>query len=235
MKKILRSLTVFMTVLSLAFGAPAALPIPQTVHEVSAAAISQKSLVLITGQSKILKLSGTTQKAKWKTSNKAIATVSSSGKVTAKKKGSAIITATVKNTSYSCKVTVQTPKLSKTSVNLQAGKSTSLKVSGTNQKITWKSSDTKVATVSSSGKVTAKKAGTCKIYATVLGKKYTCRVTVKKASSSSTSVTSSVWLSATGSKYHKIPNCGRMNPANARKVSLKDAISRGFTPCSKCF
>ena len=44
-----------------------------------------------------------------------------------------------------------------------------------------------------------------------------------------------VWLSATGEKYHSIPNCGRMNPAKARQVTLQEAQSRGYDACSKCF
>lgn len=44
-----------------------------------------------------------------------------------------------------------------------------------------------------------------------------------------------VWLSATGEKYHSIPNCGRMNPDKARQVSEADAIAQGYTACSKCF
>lgn len=44
-----------------------------------------------------------------------------------------------------------------------------------------------------------------------------------------------VWLSATGSKYHSIPNCGRMNPDNARQVSQSEAEAQGYTACSKCF
>lgn len=44
-----------------------------------------------------------------------------------------------------------------------------------------------------------------------------------------------VWLSATGSKYHSIPNCGRMNPDNARQVSQSEAQAQGYTACSKCF
>ncbi|KEH90706.1 beta-lactamase [Clostridium novyi A str. BKT29909] len=43
-----------------------------------------------------------------------------------------------------------------------------------------------------------------------------------------------VWLSATGSKYHSIPNCGRMNPNRATKVSIEEAQSQGYGPCSKC-
>lgn len=50
-----------------------------------------------------------------------------------------------------------------------------------------------------------------------------------------TSNSASVWLSATGEKYHSIPNCGNMNPDKARQVSEADAIAQGYTSCSKCF
>ena len=42
-----------------------------------------------------------------------------------------------------------------------------------------------------------------------------------------------VWLSATGSKYHSIPNCGNMNPDKARQVSL-DSVRGKYSPCSNC-
>ena len=44
-----------------------------------------------------------------------------------------------------------------------------------------------------------------------------------------------VWLSATGSKYHSIPDCGNMNPNNARQVSRSSAESMGYDACSKCW
>lgn len=44
-----------------------------------------------------------------------------------------------------------------------------------------------------------------------------------------------VWLSATGSKYHTINHCGKMNPAKAVQVSLEEAIKQGKEPCDKCF
>lgn len=44
-----------------------------------------------------------------------------------------------------------------------------------------------------------------------------------------------VWLSETGSKYHRINNCGNMNPANARQVTESDAIAQGFGKCKKCW
>ena len=44
----------------------------------------------------------------------------------------------------------------------------------------------------------------------------------------------SVWLSATGSKYHRYPDCGRMNPDKATQISLEKAKQRGFEPCDIC-
>lgn len=44
-----------------------------------------------------------------------------------------------------------------------------------------------------------------------------------------------VWLSATGSKYHSIPDCGNMNPNTARQVSRSSAEAQGYDACSKCW
>ncbi len=49
-------------------------------------------------------------------------------------------------------------------------------------------------------------------------------------------VTSSyVWISATGSKYHSINNCGRMNPSKARRMTERDAVAGGYEACEKCY
>lgn len=50
-----------------------------------------------------------------------------------------------------------------------------------------------------------------------------------------TSSLSLVWISATGSKYHSINNCGRMNPNKASQMSEADAQSQGYEKCSKCW
>lgn len=47
--------------------------------------------------------------------------------------------------------------------------------------------------------------------------------------------TEMVWLSATGDKYHSIPNCGRMNPDKARQVTREQAESSGHSACTKCY
>lgn len=43
-----------------------------------------------------------------------------------------------------------------------------------------------------------------------------------------------VWLSATGSKYHNKPDCGNMNPNNARQVPLAEA-QQNYEACKKCY
>ena len=194
----------------------------------------------------------------WKSSNVKVAAVSSTGKVTAKGKGTATITCTAKDGSgkkASCKVTVKQPvtkiTLNKSSLSITKGKTYQLKATvaptnANNKTVAWKSSNTKVAAVSSTGKVTAKGKGTATITCTAKdgsGKKASCKitVTVPKRSSNTTSGGNSsgssetVWVSATGSKYHNKNNCGTMNPSKARQMSLSEAISRGLDACKKCF
>ena len=73
-------------------------------------------------------------------------------------------------------------KINKTKKTLEVGKKYTLKITGTSKKVKWTSSNKKVATVNSKGKVTAKKKGTATITAKVGGKKYKCKIKVKKAS-----------------------------------------------------
>ena len=77
-------------------------------------------------------------------------------------------------------------KISKKKATLKVGQTLQLKVTGTKKKPKWTSSKKSVATVSPKGRVKAKKKGTATITAKVGKKKYTCKVTVKKTSSSST-------------------------------------------------
>ena len=44
-----------------------------------------------------------------------------------------------------------------------------------------------------------------------------------------------VWISATGSKYHRIPNCGNMNPDNATEMTRAQAEAAGYGACKKCY
>lgn len=75
-------------------------------------------------------------------------------------------------------------KLNKSKLTIYRGKTATLKatVTGASTKVKWKSSNLSIAVVNSKGKITAKKAGTCKITATANGKKAICTVTVKNNS-----------------------------------------------------
>ena len=138
------------------------------------------SLVMIGDSSHKLKLSKTniTGQVVWKSSNPKIAAVNSKGKVKAKKKGKVTITAEADGCLATCKIKVITAQLSAADLTLNRGKSKTLKVIGTSKKVTWKSSDPTVATVSSKGKVKAKKKGTAKITAAIGASTLTCKVTV---------------------------------------------------------
>lgn len=50
-----------------------------------------------------------------------------------------------------------------------------------------------------------------------------------------TKVSQMVWQSATGSKYHAIPNCGNMNPDKAVEITLDHAESIGLGRCKNCW
>ena len=125
----------------------------------------------------------------WSSSNTAVATVSSSGKVTAKKKGTATITAEgVGGKKGSCKVTVIGVQPTGVTLNLstktlRVGSSYTLKATvspsnAENKTLTWKTGSNSVATVHE-GTVKARGEGTITITAiTANGKKAACKVTV---------------------------------------------------------
>lgn len=142
--------------------------------------ISKKTL--LKGQKFKLKTYLAKGKVTWTSKNKRVATVNKSGKVTAKRKGSTKIIAKNFNGNASCKITVQEPKLNKTKLSLKLNSSYTLKLSGTNQMVTWASSNSKVVSVYD-GELEALNVGTSTITAKVLNKKFKCKVTVSEDTS----------------------------------------------------
>lgn len=130
-------------------------------------------------------VNGSKKTASWKSSDFSVAGVDQSGKVTAKKAGTATITATVDGKSVTCKVTVK-PKLTlnKSKSTLYVGEKLLLKatVKGSSKTVTWKSNNSSVASVNSDGVVEGKAVGKAVISATVEGVTAKCTITVKKAS-----------------------------------------------------
>ena len=127
----------------------------------------------------------------WESSNTAVATVTTAGKVKGVKVGTATITCTSNATGLKATCTVNVVKgfvtLNKTEACVQKGKTMTLKATVTlesleDKSVTWESSDTKIATVTSDGKVKGVKYGTATITCTSVatGAKATCQVTVGK-------------------------------------------------------
>ena len=134
---------------------------------------------------------------KWSSSDKKIATVSSSGVIKGVKKGKATITAKAGKKTYKCVVTVKNPQLSANDLIPIVGQTYQLEVKGGSGKISWASSDKSVASVSSTGLITAKKEGECTITATRNGIKCKCYVEVVKEMTLSRS-SASIILGADG-------------------------------------
>lgn len=125
---------------------------------------------------------GVTGNATFRSSNKKVATVSANGTVKAKKVGKVNITVQVGNYKQVVKITVKKPtmKLTKSSAKLKKGKKVTIKVKAAPvSKVTFKSSNKKVATVSSKGVVKAKKKGTAIITVKCNGITKKFKVTVK--------------------------------------------------------
>ncbi len=113
-------------------------------------------------------------------SDKTVAKVSKKGKVTALKQGTVTIKCKTSTGTANCKVTVGEPHINKTEVISCVGDSASLKVVGVSGTIKWTSSDKKIATVNSAGKVKGISKGTVIITAAIGNVKFTSKVKVYK-------------------------------------------------------
>ena len=114
----------------------------------------------------------------WSSSDKSIVKVSSKGVVTAVANGTAVITCKTSNgKTATCKVTVKVIPVTGVSIKESGGlimnvgyaytlTAVANPTNATNKKVTWQSSNPAVASVSSSGKVTAKSKGSCEIIVT---------------------------------------------------------------------
>ena len=144
----------------------------------------------------------------WGSSDNSIASVNQSGMLTGISAGTAIITVTTDNgKSATCKVTVTAKSVTsvslKSSLSLEVGDTYTLTPTITPSdavaSYTWSSDNSSVATVSQSGAVTAKSAGTANITVkTDNGKSATCKVTVTAKSVTSVSLKSSLSLEVGG-------------------------------------
>lgn len=156
-------------------------PIP-----VTSLTISQSTITLSKGQKSQLEVrtipTNTTSAVLWMTDDESVATVSSTGMVTAKGAGTTTITAYCKD-GIESQCTVEVIKMNPTSVTIEQYDQYTLAVDGvgTNGTITWNSSNSNVVTVTN-GKIMGVKPGQAVIRATYNGKTVYCNVTVKAIS-----------------------------------------------------
>jgi uncharacterized protein YjdB len=187
--------TVTITCTSVATGAKATCKVTVANSTVS---LDKSEAIIDKGKTLTLKVTVTPstledKSVTWTSSNTAVATVSSSGKVKGVKSGTAIITCTSNATGVSatCHVTVGKVVVSISEVSIKKSRGVTLEATVypstlTEKSVIWESSDTEVATVSSSGRVKGIKAGTAIITCTSVatGLSGTCTVTVLSTSES---------------------------------------------------
>ncbi|WP_088840565.1 Ig-like domain-containing protein [Listeria sp. ILCC797] len=159
----------------------------------------------------VLPSNATNKNVTWQSSNAAIASVDSNGRVTAIKPGTATITVTTADGNKTATALITVNPIAVTGVSLLPTSSTinegsSVQLAATvspsnasNKNITWRSSDTTVATVDATGRVTGIKSGTAVITVTTNdgSKTATATITVQNPSVIPTSVT----ISRTGYSF----------------------------------
>lgn len=178
---------------------PAKAATTTTISSITVKNLPSNTLTLKAGKTFTLRTNTTSGNLKFSTSNKKIVTVSSAGKIKAVKKGSANITISLKSNAKIkkvVKVTVGQPatrvKVNKSALTIKKGRSAVIKATvgpntTSNKKVIWKSSNSKIAKVSATGRVTAVRGGRATITAIAAdgsGKKAICRVTVRASVSS---------------------------------------------------
>ena len=166
--------------------------VAKSVVPVTSVTLDQTSVVLEKGKSvklvaTVKPTDATDKTVSWASSDVSIASVDQDGTVRGSKGGSATITAKAGEQSATCRVTVITPitavSLDRSSLSLEVGQTSTLVATispedATEKAVTWSSSDSSIASVDESGKVTALKKGSATITAKAGDKSATCTVTV---------------------------------------------------------
>ncbi len=222
-------------------------PVTPQVVKVTGVTLNVKEVSLIVGAKETLKVvvapeNATNKRVTWSSNKTDVASVDGQGVVTAHKAGEALVTVKSEDggKTATCKVTVKAEKvavtgvtLNKTELSMTVGGSFKLVATispkdATNQKVTWKSSDSNVADVDQEGLVAAVKAGKATITVTTEdGKKTaTCAITVKEDKVAVTGVKlNSTSLSLTeGDSYQLKATVSPINATN-QNVTWKSSNS----------
>ena len=235
--------------------------VPKKIVHVTGVTLNKTALSLVNGTNETLIATvapndAADKSVTWSSSNTSVATVNSSGKVTAKAVGTTTITVTTVDggKTATCTVTVKQPvtgvSVSPASATLNVGGTQQLSATVTpsnadNKNVTWSSSNTSVARVSSSGLVTAVAKGNATITVTTTdgSKTATCTVTVnapepnpylftfKSGSVTISATTSATDIFAEGSDY---VTSQPFNPSGGNWNIANSALNSPFSSYGEC-
>lgn len=125
----------------------------------------------------------TGKKPTFKSSNTKVASVDRYGIIKAKKSGTAVVTAKIKNSMASCIITVKPTviKLTRSEISIEHNQRIRLKAYTSNGTfVKWKTGKKSIASVDSNGNIIGQKPGTTTITAYADGYSAVCKVTVRK-------------------------------------------------------
>lgn len=157
------------------------------VHIAFAAPVSvrgrkQNKLTMVQFSVRKLRAAGAGGTVRWFSSDKSVATVSKRGKVKAVSAGNCVIFAKRAGRRYSCRLTVNPLSLSESSVTLIAGRQRMLSLNNRRLAAVYTSLAPAVASVDDTGKIEANQPGEAIITAQYKEYRFTCTVTVLRAS-----------------------------------------------------
>lgn len=180
MKRLISSIYIILFILLNIVYAPIIIPdIGYKQVQAATFILNKTEITLYVNETYTLSVNGVTQKIRWSTSNKTIATVSSKGKIKGIKQGTTTITASIGLTKLNCSVTVNNPTINIETLELELGSSYWLSMLGAFGPVTWMSSDNTIASINKNGLVMGRTEGTAIITGTYKNLFYHCNVTVK--------------------------------------------------------
>ena len=151
--------------------------------------INKTRLNLRYKKSYTLSVSGVSSRPRWSVSNRKVVSLKRISaykyRITGLKKGAAVLTCKAAGKTLRCRINVtESPRLNKTALTLNPGKTSSLSVSGTGSTPTWSTSNKNIVSIKKINRTTcqvkAGKAGSAIVSCKVSGKTLRCRITVKK-------------------------------------------------------
>lgn len=179
--------TVKITVYGLTSGVEGTCTVTVTdgIKSATAIKLNSSNITMLAGKSRVLETMlyprNATEGVTWYSTDTSVVTVDANGKITTVGPGSADVIAVTSKSGLEAVCTVYSLALNTTAVTLQQYDPFQMYVDGAPSGVSWRTSNPRVATVSSTGEIIGRKPGTVIITATVDDKTLTCKVTITEA------------------------------------------------------